>query len=143
MHRRSAFALFLTIALLAIPVFSQTESPGERGARHHKGQLLRRADANGDGQISREEWKRNPRAFDRLDGNRDGVISRDEAQQAARDRTERRHKALERIDKNNDGQINREEWPRGPEAFDRLDQNHDGLLTREEIAAGRRHRRQS
>lgn len=142
MHRRTAFALVLTVALLAIPAFSQTESPGQRGGRPHKGQLLKRADANGDGQISREEWKRNPRAFDRFDRNRDGAISRDEAQQAARDRAERRHKALERIDKNNDGQLSRDEWPRGPEAFDRLDQNRDGLLTREELASGRRHRRQ-
>ena len=141
MYRQSTLALFLTITSLAIPAFSQTESPEQGRGRHQKGRLLKRADANGDGQISRDEWKRNPRGFDRLDGNRDGVISRDEAQQAARDRVERRHKALERIDKNNDGQISRDEWPRGPEGFDRLDQNHDGLLTREELAAGRRHRR--
>jgi Ca2+-binding EF-hand superfamily protein len=142
MRRLSAFALFLTISLLASPAFAQTESTGQRGGRHHKGHLLRRADVNGDGQISRDEWKRNPRAFDRLDSNRDGVISRDEAQQAARNRAERRHKALERIDKNNDGQISRDEWPRAPETFDRLDQNHDGLLTREELAAARHHKRQ-
>jgi hypothetical protein len=141
MHIRSAFAIGLVIGLFSISANSQNDSSSAPGLRHHRGHLLKRADANGDGQISRDEWKRRPRAFARLDTNHDGSISRTELQEAARNRGERRRKALERIDKNNDGQISRDEWPRGSEIFARLDQNHDGLLTREELAAGR-HRRQ-
>ncbi|MEK6304039.1 MAG: hypothetical protein AABO41_25330 [Acidobacteriota bacterium] len=140
MHRLSAFALFLTIAVLAVPAFPQTESPGQR-SRQHKGQRLKRADVNGDGQISRDEWKGKGRAFEHLDRNHDGNVSLEEAQQARRDRAEHRQKALERIDRNSDGQISKAEWPRASEAFDRLDQNHDGVVTREELASGR-HKRQ-
>ncbi|HYV06753.1 MAG TPA: EF-hand domain-containing protein [Blastocatellia bacterium] len=139
--KHSVFALFLTIGLLATTAFPQTESPGQRRGRHNKGKLLQRSDANGDGQISRDEWKGRPRGFERLDRNHDGTLTRDEAEQAARDRAEHRRKAIEQADKNGDGQINREEWQRRPEVFDRLDQNRDGVLTREELAAGRRHKR--
>ena len=141
MKQRSVFALFVMIGLLATTAFSQTESPGQRRGRHHKGELLKRSDANGDGQISRDEWKGKPRGFERLDRNHDGSVTRDEAEQAARDRAEHRRKRIEQIDKNSDGQISREEWQRRPEVFDRLDQNRDGVLTREELAAGRHHKR--
>ena len=41
-------------------------------------------DANHDGGLSREEWKRRPKAFDRLDANHDNVLSREELQRALR-----------------------------------------------------------
>lgn len=37
-------------------------------------------DQNQDAQVSREEWKGTPEAFDRLDVNRNGVITREELQ---------------------------------------------------------------
>ncbi len=39
-------------------------------------------DVNHDGVISRDEWKRNPKAFDRIDANRDGVLTQDELKAA-------------------------------------------------------------
>ena len=33
---------------------------------------------NNDGKISRDEWKGNPKRFDRLDANGDGVITKEE-----------------------------------------------------------------
>jgi len=35
-------------------------------------------DTNNDGKISRDEWKGNPKRFDRLDANGDGVITKEE-----------------------------------------------------------------
>jgi hypothetical protein len=35
-------------------------------------------DANNDGAVSRDEWKGNPKRFDRLDANGDGVITKEE-----------------------------------------------------------------
>lgn len=41
-------------------------------------------DANHDGALSREEWKRRPKAFDRLDTNHDNVLSPQELQRGLR-----------------------------------------------------------
>ncbi|MFN7946396.1 MAG: EF-hand domain-containing protein [Blastocatellia bacterium] len=50
--------------------------------RHRPGaRLLMEMDKNHDNQISRDEWTRRPKAFDRLDLNHDGVITREELQQ--------------------------------------------------------------
>jgi hypothetical protein len=38
----------------------------------------KRLDKDGNGSISREEWPRNPEAFDRLDTNKDGLLTREE-----------------------------------------------------------------
>ena len=141
MRRLSLFALFLVILVTTTQAFPQTESPGEGRGRRQKGRLLKRADTNGDGQISRDEWTRKPRGCDRLDRNHDGAITGDEAKAAAHERIERRKKALERMDKDNDGQIAREEWPGNPEAFDRRDRNKDGVISRDEMGRRRFHRR--
>jgi len=39
---------------------------------------IQQMDANSDSKISRDEWKGNPKRFDRLDTNKDGVITQDE-----------------------------------------------------------------
>ena len=41
-------------------------------------------DTNHDGGISRDEWKRRPKAFDRLDANHDNVLSPQELQRGLR-----------------------------------------------------------
>jgi Ca2+-binding EF-hand superfamily protein len=38
----------------------------------------KRLDKDGNGSISREEWPRNPEAFDRLDTNKDGLLTGEE-----------------------------------------------------------------
>lgn len=141
MRKLSPYVLFLVILLTATQAFSQAEPPGEGRRRHEKGGRLKDADTNGDGQISRDEWTRNPRRFDRLDRNHDGSISGDEAKAAKRERIERRKKTLDRIDKNNDGQITSDEWSGSPEAFDRRDRNNDGVISRDEM--GRRRNRRA
>ena len=145
MKRFLALTIFIVLMVCGI-VAAQTERPdGERRqGREGRAGLLKRADANQDGRISRDEWKRSPEVFDRLDADKDGALSREELQAARKNRGDRMHRGerLRAIDKNNDGQISREEWPGNQERFDRLDANHDGVITREEVRAGKgsRHR---
>ncbi|MCC9602145.1 alpha/beta hydrolase fold domain-containing protein [Stieleria sp. JC731] len=48
--------------------------------------ILQREDGNGDGQVSKDEFKGPPRLFDRIDGNQDGVITKKEFDSQRRQR---------------------------------------------------------
>jgi Ca2+-binding EF-hand superfamily protein len=102
--------------------------------------MLGRADANNDGNISREEFLAHPtEMFARLDTNGDGVISTAERPQRP-NRGERRERA--NPDTNNDGQLSQAEFAAiGASMFQRLDANSDGRVTRDEAAAAHPHRR--
>jgi len=114
---------------------------GRRGGGHHH---LTRADANEDGNITRDEFLARPIAhFDRLDANDDGVIAADERPQR-RERGERRTERRERpdFDANDDRQLSRDEFASmGAGMFERLDANDDGRVTREEAEAAQAARR--
>ena len=144
--RRTLMLIPIILAILPATALAQRQTPKHAG-RHKPEKLFQRGDKNGDGQISRDEWQRRPKAFDHVDQNHDGFISRDEAQTAARHRAERvqrgagSERAVQRLDKNNDGQISRDEWLGDPGRFDRLDRNHDGVITRDELPQGRHRRR--
>lgn len=86
---------------------------------------LRRLDRNGDGAISRSEWRGNWEAFDRLDRNDDGVIS-----QADRANRGRRFHGL---DRNRDGVVTRSEWRGNDRSFELKDRNRDGVLSGSEL----------
>ncbi|MBC7770585.1 MAG: hypothetical protein H7124_17525 [Phycisphaerales bacterium] len=123
------------------------EMRGARGGHHGRrggGHQLARADANNDGNITRDEFLARPIAhFDRLDANDDGVIAASERPQRT-ERGERRSERRERpdFDANDDRQISRAEFASmGAGMFERLDANDDGRLTREEAEAARQHRR--
>jgi hypothetical protein len=121
---------------------------GERGGHHrrmgHHGGGLRGADANNDGNITREEFLARPtEMFNRLDANHDGVIQASERPQR-RERAEggERH-ARVRPDADNNGTISQAEFAAmGGQMFERMDANHDGRITREEAQAQHGHRRQ-
>jgi Ca2+-binding EF-hand superfamily protein len=101
------------------------------------------ADANNDGNITREEFLARPtQMFDRLDADDDGVISASERPQR-RERGERGERpARVNPDTNNDGQLSRAEYAAmGATMFERLDANNDGRVTQEEATAARQHRR--
>jgi len=113
---------------------------GHHGGRGHRGggmHHLTRADANNDGNITRDEFLARPiEHFDRLDANDDGIISATERPQRA-ERRERRNP-----DANGDGSLSRDEFATmGASLFGRLDANNDGRVTQEEAQAGRRHHR--
>ncbi len=128
-----------SLLLSLLSSFALAQEGTQAGKRKFE-QMLKRMDANGDGQVSREEWTRQARGFERLDRNNDGFITRDEAAEALH-RAEARNRArnvFDRLDQNQDGQISRQEWKGKPRAFDRLDRNRDGALSPEELRRRRK-----
>lgn len=84
----------LALALL-LPAFAQVNQnpPGQsdqqapQGRRHQRGgKIFKQMDKNNDRQISRDEWSRKPKAFDRLDRNSDGILNEEEIKEAAKQR---------------------------------------------------------
>jgi Ca2+-binding EF-hand superfamily protein len=104
-------------------------------------------DRNGDGAISRAEWRGSDQSFSVHDWNGDGVLSGNEVRVGAtRDQSEddfdqsRRpefrnwtERGFENVDRNGDGRIARSEWFYDREGFNRADRNGDGTLTRAEF----------
>lgn len=116
---------------------------GEHGRRGgHRGMHLERADANNDGNITREEFLAAPtQRFARLDANSDGVISASERPQRG-DRAQGERRERPNFDANNDRQFSRSEWDQmGASMFQRLDANSDSRVTQEEAQAARGHHR--
>lgn len=105
-------------------------------------------DANGDGVITRAEWRGNDRAFRNHDWNGDGKLSGDEVRAGARrsstwddrdiegsidredDWTAARFRTL---DHNGDGRLSRSEWHANSELFTRVDRNRDNFLSAAEF----------
>ncbi len=85
------FTLLLVLAF-ALPVFAQTsqvipEQQEQRGKRSQRGgKILKKMDKNNDRQLSRDEWSRKPKAFDRLDQNHDGILTEAELREAHKNR---------------------------------------------------------
>jgi Ca2+-binding EF-hand superfamily protein len=114
----------------------------------------KKADTNGDGLISLEEFKSLERIaklpedkqaaiFKRFDKNGDGSISMDEIREAMKGPAERIMPQLEKVDVNKDGKISFEEFiaipfvaklpeERQHKMFERMDRNKDGFLTKED-----------
>ena len=105
-------------------------------------------DANGDGRISRAEWRGSDQSFRTHDWNGDGMLSGDEVRPgAARQRVEEEdfdqtgrpefrnwtERGFTNLDRNRDGRIQRAEWFYDREGFIRADRNRDGALTRAEF----------
>jgi Ca2+-binding EF-hand superfamily protein len=110
------------------------------------GSRFRGFDRNGDGVITRDEWRGSERSFEVHDWNRDGVLSGDEIRQNARrqqtwpddpddnyqfsDWTVDRYNEL---DHNGDGRLTRDEWHFDAELFDRIDVDRSGWISRTEF----------
>lgn len=123
------------------PAYGQGAAYGPRGGGWQKW------DANGDGQLSREEVASAPRLsqdFDAIDANHDGFLSLSELQavRGARGPGGRggRGGAIARWDANGDGKLSRDEVanaPRLSQDFATIDANQDGFVTLEELQAAR------
>jgi hypothetical protein len=95
-------------------------------------------DTNGDGVITRTEWRGTRQAFNDADINRDGVLSGTEVQYdeqavgtagtTVRDRRSR----FFALDENSDGIVSRNEWDGTRAQFNQIDANRDGVLTQRE-----------
>ncbi len=99
---------FLAVAAAALLVAGQAMADSTAcplgGGHANKQAMLKKADTNGDGKISKEEFsqamaKISERKFSHMDANGDGVI--DEKDRGA---------YFDRMDANGDGQISREEF---------------------------------
>ena len=89
MKRFVIYAVIL--GALAIPGLAQRPSGKHQGKGQRLGKKMAQLDKNGDGKISRDEWTRKPKAFDRLDVNQDGFITPEEIKAAHQVRRERKN----------------------------------------------------
>lgn len=106
------------------------------------GAMLARADANGDGSVTRAEASDARAAmFERLDRNADGAVSADE-REAARSRLAAFSQLMrsvmilraDRMDADGDGILTRAEFMVSNPMFERADRNGDGVIDPDEIA---------
>jgi hypothetical protein len=111
-----------------------------------------RADADGDGRVSRAEAtaqgaERSGAWFDKLDLNKDGYVTQDEMKQARETRRgqmqARFDEHFKEADANNDGQLSLDEvqagMPRLADRFSALDKDKNGVLSKEELQHGGPH----
>jgi hypothetical protein len=106
-------------------------------------------DQNGDGAISKAEWRGSPRSFQNHDWNGDGQLSGDEVRPGAQrntnwDQTDHIPNRFERnvswtqagfnnLDHNRDGRVSVNEWHFDRETFRRVDRNRDNALDQTEF----------
>jgi phycobilisome linker polypeptide/uncharacterized protein DUF4214/EF hand domain-containing protein len=117
---------------------SQTPTYGSRG--NGPGRFAG-MDRNGDGVITRAEWRGNDQSFRNQDWNNDGVLSGDEVNPGAQrwpartdaEREARRAERFATLDVNDNGRIEAREWDGTVAAFNRLDVNNDNILSRAEM----------
>ena len=122
---------FSAIGLNSGSVLAQ-DYPLQRNARNRQVQTqFRGLDQDGDGVITRAEWRGNTQSFRRHDINRDGVLSGEEIWEPRGNETNL-DQAFDQLDRNDDRAISRAEWQQDRNTFDRLDLNNDGVIVRSE-----------
>lgn len=129
-------------AFTAVTALGFAAAPPAQAQQRDPGQLLLRADLNGDGRITRAEYTQaRAQLFDRLDRNKDGVVDQSDAPRGLLRRRaggERMDQLREYMDTNGDGRVTREEFVNGPTPmFDHADANGDGVIDQAELAAFR------
>ena len=99
---------------------------------------FRGLDRNGDGVITRAEWRGNAQSFRVHDLNGDKVITREEMRTAEnRSGTLWTSQDFGVLDRNGDGRVTRYEWRSAYGVFDTVDRNRDDVITRAEFLGAR------
>jgi hypothetical protein len=93
-------------------------------------------DENGDGVITRAEWRGNLQSFDEHDWNGDRRLSGEEVRVGAKRPEDWSLEQFPLFDTNNDTFISRGEWPAEPAEFVRVDRNRDDRISRDEFLNG-------
>jgi Ca2+-binding EF-hand superfamily protein len=132
----------MKILIVYIACLAAMAACGAQAASRTRGAALDKADANHDGDITRDEFKASRAAqFARLDRNGDDVVTLSEFPHLAKSNRPKAQKlkaVIQYADRDGDGRVTRAEFVDGPSPlFDRADRNHDGRLSRDEAAAVR------
>ena len=77
-----AAAIIALTTCMAVPAFASQSPQDPAAATARRAKALKKVDKDGNGSISRDEWTRKPKAFDRIDANKDGQLTLEELQQA-------------------------------------------------------------
>lgn len=128
-HTIVASMLIVPALVLAAPASAQSSD--------QMWQILERADANGDGNITRAEFDQaRVQTFARLDRNDDGYVDSSDRPRLLGDRFDQAYQMLSSLDNNGDRRVARSELAKGDApAFVAGDTNGDAVLSREEIVA--------
>lgn len=146
----STVSAFTVIMVLAGATEAWEASVGAQGPPAQM--RFQSMDRNGDGAISRDEWRGSARSFEVHDWNGDGQLSgvevRPGAQRNSRwedvthapNRSERylswTAEGFAHLDHNRDGRLAASEWHYDVETFRRIDRNRDDVVTRNEFLGG-------
>jgi hypothetical protein len=82
-------------------------------------------DVDGNGLLSRHEWKGDKHSFARLDTNGDRRLMREEFITRSHDL----EKGFDELDRDQNGRLDSLEWHGDKKAFGSLDDNHDGQVS--------------
>lgn len=124
--------LFISLSVATVPTLAQSQDPIRLLLANWD-----RIDANGDGVISRAEFRNVQAArWTQIDRNNDGFLTEADFPHRAERRVTAHLRQIADLDTNGDGRIGRDEFVNGnAQAFTRVDGNADGVLTRSELEA--------
>jgi hypothetical protein len=145
--------LIMPAAALALAMAVPVGLDAQRGRGQAAAEIrFQGMDTNGDGIISRQEWRGNDRSFMNNDWNGDGQLSGAEVRPGAQrnanweeadhlpNRYERYNSwtqsGFNNLDHNRDRRITANEWHFDRETFRRVDRNNDGALDQTEFLGG-------
>ena len=112
----------------AIKQRMEQRGSGRRGERPQR-RSFEEMDSNSDSVITADEFRGPEEAFSRIDADGDGQINREEMEAASSPRPP----TFEELDVNDDSFISADEFRGNQTAFSRADVNGDGQITREEM----------
>lgn len=134
--------LILPIALLALAAMPACAQQPQRDGTRLLDQL-EKADTNGDGSISRQEFVANRETqFTRLDRNHDGFMTQGDIPRMVKRRRPESGASIDQmiaaLDKDGDGKVSRDEFVNGPApVFNLADKDGDGVVTKAELESAR------